>query len=139
MITGTGAATADSVVRYYPITVRDNNCPVRGTVTHIYGIKTVALVMGIKADQTEAGFFQAVPNPFSEEVAFNFASQARPQTIIIYNLLGQEIARIPVKTSAGTNQKMVWPNGSKLPAGTYVAKLISENKTSQTMKFTKLQ
>lgn len=135
-ITGKGAATPDSLVRYYPITVKDNNCPVRGTVTHIYGIKTVPRLTGIKKEQVSEGYFQAVPNPFQEQVTFNFASENKPQAILIYNLLGQEIDRILLKNA---ETKTVWFNAEKHPAGLYVAKLVKADKTVQTLKFTKLR
>ena len=68
-----------------------------------------------------------------------FTDPLQWQSLVIYNLLGQEIERISLEKSSGNSTKMVWKNAAKQPAGTYLAKLFSEGNCVQTLKFTKLQ
>ena len=82
---------------------------------------------------------RAFPNPFKDELTFNLNLQTKAESIIIYNLLGQQVDEIPLKTLGLGEQKVQWQNAGKHAAGTYVAKLISLEKTIQTLKFTKIQ
>ena len=58
---------------------------------------------------------------------------------MIYNLLGQEVDRLDMLNQNNWNGKVSWQRSGQIVAGTYVAKLISADKTVQTLKFMKLK
>ncbi|MBK0403987.1 T9SS type A sorting domain-containing protein [Adhaeribacter sp. BT258] len=130
---------ASNKIVYFPVMVKDNACPVRGTVTQIYGIKVVAGPSGIQNAATFDPEFTAFPNPFSTAVHFRFSSKDKVQTLVICNILGQEIDRIPLKSTSSETQQITWENAHKFSSGVYLARLEVAGKTTQTLKFTKVQ
>ncbi|MFC5271861.1 T9SS type A sorting domain-containing protein [Adhaeribacter terreus] len=125
-------------LHWYPIIVKDNACPVRGVATQMVGLN-MQKALGIAKDVSANTGFTAFPNPFSNAINFRISQPATARVIAIFNLLGQQIDAIPLKTVGSGEQKVQWQNANKYAAGTYVARLISEDKTIQTLKFTKLQ
>jgi hypothetical protein len=123
---------------FFNVTATDDACPYPASVTNTYGIR-VRSITGILPDHVLSANFQAYPNPFSQEVNFKIEGQAKAKTIIICNLLGQQIDKVELPVSGQSQQIIPWKNAFKYVAGTYLAKLISEDKTIQTLKFTKLQ
>ena len=83
--------------------------------------------------------FVAYPNPFSEQLHFKLNLHTKAESLKIYNLLGQQIDEIKLQHSGLGEQHLQWKNAGKYAAGTYVAKLISQDKKVQILKFTKLQ
>ena len=83
--------------------------------------------------------FTAFPNPFSDELNFNLDLTTKAENIVIYDLLGQKVDVISLKTLGLGAQKVKWQNAGKHAAGAYIARLISADKTVQTLKFTKVQ
>jgi hypothetical protein len=132
------AAATDQLI-YFPVMVMDNACPVRGVTTQVYGIKMLANTTGQKEMFTTNFNFSAFPNPFSERVTFSISHHGQPASIIIYNVLGQKIDEISIPKTSDEEQSVQWYNSNKYIAGTYVAKLLSGDKTIKTLKFTKLQ
>ncbi len=135
----TFAGTADKIY-YFPVTVMDNACPVRGITTRVYGLKLLpANPLGI-SNMVHAGpGFTAFPNPFTQEVSFKIPAISKEGSILIYNLLGQQIDQIPVPELNTSEQHLPWKNAAKHASGTYIARLVAKDKTIQTLKFTKLQ
>ena len=124
---------------FVPVTIKDNACPVRGVTSQVYIFKVLANSLGINKVLPSHAGFSAYPNPFSETVHFKLNAGIKAQTILIYNLLGQRIDEIQLKTVGSGEQKVQWQNASKHTAGIYIAKLVSKDKTIQNLKFTKLQ
>jgi hypothetical protein len=122
---------------FFNVTARDNACPYPASITHTYGIR-VRNILGLAQDRG-ASVFLAYPNPASGDVNFKLNAGKAAREILIFNLLGQEIDRIPVGNLPGGEQNIRWEKANAFAAGTYVAKLVSEAKTVQTLKFTKLQ
>ncbi len=95
-------------------------------------------VTGTK-DELATEIFSAYPNPFSEELTFRINLKTKAESIVIYNLLGQQVDKISLTNIGVGEQRLQWQNAGKYAAGTYVAKLVSGDKAVQTIKFTKLQ
>ncbi|KAA9340570.1 T9SS type A sorting domain-containing protein [Adhaeribacter soli] len=134
------AAQVRSQPYYLRIWARDNASPFSGS-----RVETIALrvsnsgaVSGISSDKQLTSFL-AFPNPSRGEVSFRVKAANMPQEIIIYNLQGREIDRILVKATSSGEEVVKWERSPQFATGTYLAKLISENKITQTLKFTKLQ
>ena len=123
---------------YFPITVQDNHCPIRGKTTRMFGVRVVSRATGIKEASSVGTTFIAYPNPFSEEVTFNVSGNAKAQSIVIYNLLGQQVDELKIDRTPGHEQKVTWKNAAKHASGTYIARLIANGKTQETIKFTRL-
>ncbi|MBK0403990.1 T9SS type A sorting domain-containing protein [Adhaeribacter sp. BT258] len=123
---------------YFNVSAIDGACPYPGTFTNTYGIR-VRNITGITSDCFGAASFQVYPNPFTVKVNFRISSVTKAESIFIYNLLGQQIDEIAIPKTASAEHSITWENAGKHAAGTYVAKLITESKTIQTLKFTKLQ
>ena len=122
---------------FFTVSVFDNACPVRGITTQVYGFKVLANPLGQKEPLVLKENFTAYPNPFSEAVTFRTQAKGSNPKIIIYNLLGQQIDEVAIKTSGEIAGDIPWQNAAKFPGGTYVAKLISEGRTVQILKFIK--
>ena len=134
----TPVVTKNKVV-YFEVSVKDNACPVQGVNTQVFGVELVANITGVKDQlQNDAGFV-AFPNPFTNEVYFKWKQASKNGQIIIYNLLGQQLDQLSIDKISAVDGQIHWHKAADFPSGTYVAKLISENKTLQTLKFTKLQ
>jgi archaellum component FlaF (FlaF/FlaG flagellin family) len=131
-------SNSDQVI-YFPVTVKDNACPVPGVTTQIYGIKILANPMGLKKHLDLDANFIAYPNPFAEEITFKYDSKVKAEGILIYNLLGQQVDQILLQNIESGEQKVNWINASNFASGTYIAKLITSENSVQTLKFTKLQ
>ncbi len=125
---------------YFQILVRDNANPLRGlhSETIVVRVSATGGVTGTKELPAEARF-TAYPNPFSSELNFRFNLKTKAESIVIYNLLGQQVDRISLANIGIGEQQLQWQKAGKYAAGTYVAKLVSADKTIQTLKFTKLQ
>ncbi|MFC5271863.1 T9SS type A sorting domain-containing protein [Adhaeribacter terreus] len=139
VITWQAPPVASNKIIYFPIMIKDDACPVRGTVTQVYGIKVVASPLGIKNTTSFDPAFTAFPNPFATSVTFRFSPKNNAQTLVISNLLGQEIDRIDLRKVISGKQDVAWENAYKFPSGVYIARLETAGKTIQTLKFTKLQ
>ncbi len=63
------------------------------------------------------------PNPFSTQTILTIQGTYHNPTLLIYNLLGQEVRSIPI----GTSKQVTIPRGN-LPAGMYFYKLIEDTK-----------
>ena len=128
-------------VRYVRFKLSDNACPIVGKEDLILGVRVVKAntPLAIKENSAEATSFTAFPNPFTDQITFRFTQVAKAESILIYNLLGQQIDEIQLKTVGFGEQKVPWQNATKHAPGTYVARLITKDKTIQTLKFTKLQ
>ncbi len=134
------AAQARPQPYYFQILVRDNGNSLRGVHVETIAVRVSATggVTGSKADLPKAEF-SAFPNPFSSELNFRLNLKTKAESIIIYNLLGQQVDRISLATIGVGEQKLQWQNAGKFAAGTYVANLVAADRTVQTLKFTKLQ
>ncbi len=124
---------------YFQIMVRDE-FNLRGVHVETVAVRVSATggVTGTKDELAKAGFM-AYPNPFSSDLNFRLNLKTKAESIIIYNLLGQQVDKISLTNIGVGEQQLQWPNAGKYAAGTYVAKLVSGDKTVQTIKFTKLQ
>lgn len=132
------AAEARNEPYFFNVTATDNACPYPASITHTYGIR-VRNITGISAEQKNAVKFLAFPNPSDGDVNFKLSGGKQVNKIVICNMLGQEIDQVPVSDLNAGEQNVGWENSKKFSAGTYVAKLLSADKTIQTLKFTKLQ
>jgi hypothetical protein len=123
------------------VTVKDNACPVRGSVIQTFAVRVSATggVTGQKELMAAASTFSAFPNPFTDDLHFKLNLKTKAESIKIYNVLGQQIDQINLTNVLTGEQNLAWKNAGKYAAGTYVAKLVSGNNTVQTLKFTKLQ
>jgi hypothetical protein len=126
---------------YFNVVLKDNASPLRGYHERTIGVlvRQNGTVTGIKSAKTQATAFTAFPNPFTDQITFKLTQAAKAESIIIYTLLGQQIDEIQLKTVGFGEQKVPWQNAKKHAPGTYVARLITKDKTIQTLKFTKLQ
>ncbi len=133
------AAQVRSQPYYLRIWVRDNAMPFAGQHVETIAIRVVKSgVSGVKPELSVTDFY-VYPNPFSKEVNFNLGAKANVREIIIYNALGQLIDHLKVSEIAGNKAVVGWPDAAKFPAGTYFARLMLKDKTTQTIKFTRLQ
>ncbi|MFC5271862.1 T9SS type A sorting domain-containing protein [Adhaeribacter terreus] len=128
---------ATDQIFYFPVMVMDNACPTRGVTTQVYGVKLLASPLGMNAEAHFNPGFKAYPNPFTNAVRFKFELRGKAESIVICNVLGHQIDEILLDQAASGEQNIAWQNAEKYPAGMYVAKLISSDKTIQTLKFTK--
>ncbi|MBK0403989.1 T9SS type A sorting domain-containing protein [Adhaeribacter sp. BT258] len=126
-------------VRYFNIRVADNFCPFRGRNDFLIGVKVIKNPLSVSENLNTKSSLTAFPNPFSNEITFRLNEPTKAETITIYNLLGQQIEEIAIPKNTSAGHSITWQSADKHAAGTYVAKLISEDKTIQTLKFTKLQ
>jgi hypothetical protein len=129
-------------VGYINFDVKDDNCPILGATTLVVGIRfsMTGPFTGVKEAEELGRQISVFPNPSSGPVNFKLAGpKSGESVIVIYNLLGREIDRIPVGNLPAGEQTIRWEKVAAFAAGTYVARLISEAKTVQTLKFSKLQ
>ncbi len=127
-------------IRYFRVRISDNACPVKGKTEFLVGVRVISnanptgITKAIKDLQ-----FTALPNPFREEVSFKVNLPGKEESqILIYNLLGKEIDRILIPAQANEEQQVNWSGAGKFAAGSYIARLCTEGKTIQTLKFIKL-
>ena len=125
---------------YFQVMFRDDANPMRGVWVETFAVR-VSATGGVTGtpEVLASSKFSAFPNPFTNELNFNLNLQTKAESIVIYNLLGRKVEEIALKTLGLGEQKVQWPNAGKYAAGTYIARLISEDKTVQTLKFTKMQ
>lgn len=141
-ITWTAPATPNSPEpAYFQITIADNACPQKAHQTYVFGVKITATgtTTGIPAAAVAAQQFQVYPNPFTQHVAFKYPAVAGPESIVIYNLLGQAIDKLAVDPKAAGEGQVIWANAGKFAAGTYVARFVAKGKAVHIVKFTKVQ
>jgi hypothetical protein len=133
------AAAPNCQVKWFYLTVKDDFCPVTGKQTYLVGVKVgnTGTALGNTEDRTAAGKFVAYPNPFTSELQFRFELKEKADAIFIYNLLGQQVDQIPLNQVGTGEQHISWGNAGKHAAGTYLARLVSGGKASQTVRFTK--
>ena len=83
--------------------------------------------------------FQSYPNPFAGSTVFLLRPLAGEvmREIIVYDMLGREVDRMPLQNGVGT-QEVNWQGPKSLPAGTYSAKLITSNRT-ETLRLSKIK
>ncbi|MEZ4960018.1 MAG: choice-of-anchor B family protein [Saprospiraceae bacterium] len=77
----------------------------------------------------------AVPNPFSEHIAVQYvlSNPFKNASISVCNILGEEIARVPVKAAAGNIYL-----GDKIPeSGVYYIRIIMDNVATEAIKIVK--
>lgn len=124
---------------YFRVNLKDNFCLTRGIHNQTFALRVSnpQNPTGTKASVDANYGFSAYPNPFNRELHFKF--QAKAESLIIYNLLGQEIDRISVENNGPGEQRLQWKSAGNFAAGTYVAKLTLKDKTVQALKFTKIQ
>lgn len=133
------AAQVNSQPYTFTVTYQDN-APVPNQYVYTVNVKVRnAGMLGTSKEVSELTSFSAFPNPFTDAVNFKIASGSKAKTILIYNLLGQEVDRILVISATPENREITWTKARNYPGGTYIAKLISADKTVQTLKFIKLQ
>ncbi len=130
------AAHVNSQPYNFTVTYQDN-APVPNQYTYTVKVR-VAHVLGLKEEAKSETGFAAYPNPFTETVSFKLNPGAKAQSILIYNLLGQQIDEIRLHSGNHQNQ-ISWVKARQFAKGTYVARLIAEDKVVETLKFTKLQ
>ena len=125
---------------YFQVQLRDNANPLRGVHTETFAVRVsnTGGVTGIRNTFAAGAGFTAYPNPFTDKVNFKFNPQIKAESIVVYNLLGQQVDQISITKNATGQQQVAWENAGKHAAGLYMAKLISEGKTIQTLKFTKV-
>ena len=125
---------------YLRLWIKDNASPLaaRRVETFAFRVANQGGVLAVKP-ALETGNFYAFPNPFTQEVSFSLLKRNKAREIIIYNLLGQKIDHLNIAATITGKTDLRWSNAAKFPAGTYVAKLVSEDKTVETIKFTKAQ
>ncbi|MFC5271866.1 T9SS type A sorting domain-containing protein [Adhaeribacter terreus] len=135
------AADVSNQIYYFRITVKDNACPVRGVQVQTFGVRVsnTGGVTGTKETVVANTNFTAYPNPFTSQVNFKFNLNTKAEKIVICNVLGQQVDQISLLKSTTGEQRIQWANAGKHAAGIYIAKLVSTDKTVQTLKFTKVQ
>src|SRR5690606_22537867 len=141
-ITWTPAATdAREQPYYFNVVLKDDADTLRGYHERTIGVRVsnTGGVTGTKAERKFHANFTAFPNPFTEQVNFKFNQQSKAETILIYNILGQQLDAIAIPQHASGEQHIQWQNANKHAAGIYIAKLVSKDKSIQTLKFTKVQ
>jgi hypothetical protein len=126
---------------YFNVVLKDNASPWRGYHERTIGVRVRqnGNVTGLKNTFASNAGFTAYPNPFSNQVSFKFNQQIKAESIVICNVLGQQVDQIKISKPASGQQHVAWGNAGKHAAGIYIARLIAENKTVQTLKFTKVQ
>lgn len=138
-ISWTAPITGFCGVKYFYLRVRDNACPAKGHKTYLVGVRVNSgTATGTKEELRTSLQVLAFPNPFSQAVTFRIIGKQAIQEIQIYNALGQIIDRLETENVTITGQEITWKKAQKLPAGTYLAKIISSGKPIQTIKFSKL-
>lgn len=125
---------------FFQVMFRDDANPVRGVRVETFAVRVSASggVTGIAKEQTVTNF-TAFPNPFSDELTFSLNLNTEAEVIQIYNLLGQKVDEISLKTVGLGEQKVRWSGVAKFSAGSYLARLVSAGNAIQTLKFTKVQ
>ncbi|MFC5271860.1 T9SS type A sorting domain-containing protein [Adhaeribacter terreus] len=122
----------------FTLTLQENSSPT--PKQYVYTVRLrVGNIMSVKDENEAFRTFTAYPNPYSQHLDFRFNNTNKAENLVIYNLLGEMVDAISLMNAAPGEQKVPWQNADKFATGTYVAKLISANKTIQTLKFTKLQ
>jgi hypothetical protein len=85
-------------------------------------------LVGIQSSRNETSKFKCYPNPFTNEIYFDFFLQEPSVvTILITDIWGQEIYRESKKQSSGLN-KILW-SSEHLSPGIYFYRISSQNKT----------
>src|SRR5690606_12893588 len=123
---------------YFPFRLEDDACPVMGVTVGWLKFEVFGAT-GIRPNLKNASGFTAFPNPFTESLNFKLNTVTNSETIQIYNLLDKQIDEIQRKTVGSGAQKVQWTNAGKYAAGTYIAQLVSKDKSIQALKFTKVQ
>ena len=128
-------------IYYFHVTVLDDACPVKGFQTHTFGVRVSATggVTGT-SELTTLPKFIAYPNPFSETISFKVnITRNAGQQMLIYNVLGQQVDKIELNALATGEQTIIWKNAASQANGQYIARLISNQQETQTIRFSKLQ
>jgi hypothetical protein len=121
----------------FTVTLRDNSTP--AARLYIYTVKVrVSNLLSAPKEKQVIQTLSAYPNPFSETVNFRIGAEVKGR-LVIYNALGMEVDRILLPETRGEVEPVSWENAGKMPAGNYVARLISDSGLSQSLKFIKLR
>ncbi len=89
-------------------------------------------VMGMKPIPENYGLAQNYPNPFNPETMIEFQLPENADvSIMIYNLLGQEVKTLVEEKMEAGYQKITWTgrdnNGVKVPSGMYIVQMQAGN------------
>jgi Tol biopolymer transport system component len=155
---GQGLSPGQSVALYVPVRVRDG---VEGTpsltlvemvlagpraqiVPVVIETPSVAVTLREAAVPTAFALHAARPNPFnpSTQIAYEVPAQAHI-TLIVYNLLGQEVARLVDGVKSPGRYEVTWDGrnaqGVGVASGVYVYRMTSSTGYSQTKRMTMLK
>ena len=93
---------------------------------------------------TRYQFYQNFPNPFNPTTSINFNVPIASEVILtIYNITGQEVAKIHNGYAQAGSYKAVWNGmdnlGNKAPSGVYFYELKAENHFHKVKKMTLLK
>src|SRR5688572_28888663 len=130
------AAQINSQPYTFTVTYQDN-APVPNQYVYTVNVKVRNAMLGTAKQVSELTRFSAFPNPFTDVVSFRIDQGNKAETILIYNLLGQQIDQINLPASNGNQSKVSWDKASLFAKGTYLARLVSKDKTIQHLKFIK--
>jgi hypothetical protein len=123
---------------FYLFRLQDDACPFQNSILGLLKFEVVQ-ISGTRPGFNQKALFTAFPNPFTTEINFRLSGPARAESILIYTLAGQLVDEITIPRNVSGEAQVQWQNARKYAAGTYFAKLVYADKTTQTLKFTKLQ
>lgn len=117
----------------YEVTLNvTNDCGTVGFTTTI----NISSITGV--DELPKGAYQlsAAPNPFSEMigVSYEIENTFEQASLLIYNVLGQEISRIDIESKAGTIELLSQNN-----SGLYFIRLVVDDRVGEAIKVVKTQ
>ncbi len=137
-------------INFTPMAAQVNSQPYTFTVTYqdkapvpkqyVYTINVKvrnAGTLGVANSIQTLNSFIAFPNPFTDRISFKLEKKVKAESIYIYNLLGQKIDEIKIQPSEIKNKEVTWKNAGQFAKGTYIARLVSDDKTLQTLRFIK--
>ena len=121
----------------FTVTYQDN-APVPNKYVYTVNVKVrSAGMLGIAGNLPTSINFTAFPNPFFETVSFRTNDVTKAESILIYNLLGQQVDKITIPDSLDSQEKITWEKAHLFASGTYFARLVSKDKSMQMLKFIK--
>ncbi|MFC1583780.1 FlgD immunoglobulin-like domain containing protein [Candidatus Neomarinimicrobiota bacterium] len=132
-VTGNGTAVGD-VIFTVPMNAPDElyyNCEFHLSMTGVFQIETAVLKTdGGSAYPSETALLSNYPNPFNPATTIRFElPQATDIHVVIYDLLGQQVATLLEGMMEPGSHQVVWNSkdqeGRSVPAGIYVARMVT--------------
>ena len=106
-------------------TVDDNNNGINSGSAYLYS--GFAAAVGVESEiaglPAEFELSQNYPNPFNPETVIEFAlPQSGDVSLVVYNIRGEEVARLLSGTVPAGNHRVIW-DASSLASGIYIYRL----------------